>query len=125
MYCDYILGGKSFQNKKSHIHLSGDTSLRTGLIGKVCTAAPDEVKAEFKLLEMTKRLEKEQIVKKRKRAEELLKCKKIIYNAPVQAKRTVLKEHHHTIKRSSWRGLGHCLFWIGYTCHQDSQPFIS
>ena len=91
MYCDYILGGKSFQNKKSHIHLSGDTSFRTGLIVKVCTAAPDEVKAEFKLLEMTKRLEKEQIVKKRKRAEELLKCKKISTTPPSKQSKLYLR----------------------------------
>ena len=72
MHCNWELGGQNFQNAKARIHLSGDTSLRNGLISIVCANAPDDIKKQFTLLEKQKRLEKEQRAKKRKRQNELL-----------------------------------------------------
>ena len=72
MFCNWELGGKNFQNSKARIHLSGDPSLRNGLISNVCGSAPDEVKERFRLLEQSKRVETEQRAKKRKRMGELL-----------------------------------------------------
>ena len=72
MYCNWELGGKNFQKSKVRIHLSGDPSLRNGLISKVCGNAPDVVKEKFSLLERSKRLEREQKAKKHKRMTELL-----------------------------------------------------
>ena len=40
MYCGWKVGGKCFQNKKARVHLSGDSSLKTGLIVDVCVKAP-------------------------------------------------------------------------------------
>ena len=76
MHCDWEMGGKTFQNAKARIHLSGDPSLRNGMISRVCTAAPEEVKNKFKLLEMEKRKAKMLKTEKRKRAKELLSASK-------------------------------------------------
>lgn len=71
-YCHWELGGKNFQNSKARIHLSGDPSLRNGMISKVCERAPDTVKEKFTRLENSKRQEVKKKVEKRKRAQELL-----------------------------------------------------
>ena len=55
MHCDFQVGGRTFHNQKARIHLSGDKSLRNGLITTVCTGAPEEVKRQFAALEETKR----------------------------------------------------------------------
>ena len=76
MYCNWQVGGKNFQNGKARIHLSGDPSLRNGMIATVCPNAPDEVKREFANLEREKRQQKQKRFAKRQRAAELLKHKK-------------------------------------------------
>ena len=78
MHCSFRLGGKNFPNAKARIHLSGDPSLRNGLISIVCSNAPDAVKTQFGLLVRTKRLEKEHRLKKRKRRYELLRSNKAV-----------------------------------------------
>ena len=72
MYCNWELGGQNFQNSKARIHLSGDPSLRNGLISNICTMAPDEVKKQFAELEHAKREEKHVRVQKRIRMGQLL-----------------------------------------------------
>ena len=66
------LGGQNFQNSKVRIHLSGDPSLRNGLISNICTMAPDEVKKQFAELEHAKREEKHARVQKHIRMNQLL-----------------------------------------------------
>ena len=85
-HCNWELGGKNFQNSKVGIHLSGDPSLRNGLISVVCPRAPDEVKRRFTLLEQSKRMEKQLRCQKRKRDLTLLNSQ----NSPV-AKQTRLR----------------------------------
>ena len=68
MYCNFQIGGKNFPNVKARIHLSGDPSLRNGMISTVCSNAPNEVnsKVQFRNLVCTKnRLEKEERFRKR------------------------------------------------------------
>lgn len=72
-YCNWQMGGKHFQNGKARIHLSGDASLRNGMISTVCHAAPDNVKKKFSDLERLKRQQKQKRFAKRQRANELLK----------------------------------------------------
>ena len=55
MHCSWEMGGKNFQNNKARIHLSGDPSLRNGLVSSVCTVAPEYVKTKFVNLERGKR----------------------------------------------------------------------
>ena len=66
-HCNWELGDKNFQNSKERIHLSGDPSLRNGLISVVCPRDPDEVKRRFTLLEQSKRMETQLRCQKRKR----------------------------------------------------------
>ena len=40
MYCGWKVGGKSFQNQKARVHLSGDATLKSGLIMELCEKAP-------------------------------------------------------------------------------------
>ena len=75
MYCNFELGGKSFQNRKARIHLSGNPKLRNAIISKVCMSAPEDVKKRFTALVENKRMAKENEIKKRKRVKELLKSK--------------------------------------------------
>lgn len=72
MHCGWKLGGKNFQNVKARIHLSGDLSLRNGMISKVCDKAPPEIQKQFTALEKEKRIGKDQQSRSRKRAQELL-----------------------------------------------------
>ena len=46
-FCKGTIGGKIFPNAKARIHLSGDKSLRNGMIATVCPRAPDEIKEQF------------------------------------------------------------------------------
>ena len=85
MHCGWRVGGKNFQNNKARIHLSGDATLRNGLITQVCTKASKEVQQEFAKLERDKRLEKSIKVMSRKRAAELNLIKK--YSSPAGKKR--------------------------------------
>lgn len=71
-YCGWRLGGKNFQNSKARVHLSGDPTLRNGMIAKVCTRAPDHIKDKFASSERASRKEKKSEQQKRKRASELL-----------------------------------------------------
>ena len=73
IHCGWELGGKNFQNSnKARIHLSGDPTLRTGFISRLCVTAPNEVKQQFATLERTLRAARKKKVKKRKRAKVLL-----------------------------------------------------
>lgn len=72
-YCNFVLGGKAFQNAKARIHLSGDSSLRNGTVAVVCPSAPTHVKKQFQLLVATKRAEIKDENARRKRKGELLK----------------------------------------------------
>ena len=74
MHCGWHLGGKNFQNMKARVHLSGDASLRNGLINQVCDAAPPDVMEQFSLLERESRRVKKQKLESRKRAHELMKA---------------------------------------------------
>ena len=71
-FCSWELGGKNFQNNKARIHLSGDHSLRNGLVSRVCSAAPDRIKQKFTALERVKRDRKRTRIAKRARGKELL-----------------------------------------------------
>ena len=72
IHCGWHLGGKNFQNSKARIHLSGDSSLRSGLISQVCDSAPAEIMEQFALLERVSRKEKAAKKASRKRANELM-----------------------------------------------------
>ena len=72
MYCAWKVGGQIFPTEKARVHLSGDATLKTGLITNLCEKAPDIVKKEFATLERNKRLEKNQRVQSAKRAAELM-----------------------------------------------------
>ena len=72
-FCNFKLGGKAFPNKKARIHLSGDASLRNGIVSTVCAVAPADIKKQFSLLVQTKRMELDLAKAKRKRKAELLK----------------------------------------------------
>ena len=89
-HCDWVLGGKNFQNCKVRIHLSGDPSLRNGIVSAVCPRAPENVKQQFTLLTHTKRMEKRLRSQKRKRSLELLN------NSPV-TKQTRLRVTAETL----------------------------
>ena len=71
-FCTFQMGGKCFPNMKARIHLSGDPSLRNGVVGQVCKEAPDKVKQKFANLVKAKRKTKEEIASKRKRQQEVL-----------------------------------------------------
>ena len=77
MFCQVRLGGKVFPNRRARIHLSGDPTLRNGIVSRVCTAAPIDVKARFTALVIEKRTTKAANDSKRKRAEEVLRSKRI------------------------------------------------
>ena len=66
------IGGKDFQNSKDRVHLSGNVTLRSGLISQLCDKAPEHVKEQFTKLEIKKRKEKIAKSLNRKRAVELL-----------------------------------------------------
>ena len=72
IHCNWRMGGKSFHNEKARVHLSGDQTLRCGLITQVCTKAPEHIKKLFQKLEREKRQMKQETAIKRKRAAELL-----------------------------------------------------
>ena len=72
IYCNWRLGGKNFQNQKARVHLSGDNSLRSGLITEVCKKAPSDIQEQFKKLERVNRQNKIAERGKRKHAAELL-----------------------------------------------------
>ena len=71
VHCNYHLGGKVFPNLKARIHLSGDASLRSGIISQVCTRAPEEVQQKFRSIIAKKAAEKEAKDAQRKRVREL------------------------------------------------------
>ena len=71
MHCSFIIGGKVFPNAKARIHLSGDKSLRNGIISQVCDKVSAEDAAKFVAIVKQKNSEREQIRQKRKRADEL------------------------------------------------------
>lgn len=70
-HCNFHIGGKVFPNVKARIHLSGDPSLRSGIIANVCTKAPEEVQKKFRAIIAKKAEEKAQRLSQRKRAREL------------------------------------------------------
>ena len=72
-FCGFSLGGKVFPNSKARIHLSGDESLRSGLISKICSRAPDKIKKQFQRICNEKNVDREARLQSRKRAAELLK----------------------------------------------------
>ena len=72
MHCNWELGGRNFQNNKARIHLSGDPTLRSGLVSRICHAAPDNIKLRFATLERTKRANKASRAEKRRRSQVLL-----------------------------------------------------
>ena len=47
-HCNFQLGGKVFPNEKARIHLSGDASLRNGMISMVCSLVPEDVQKQFR-----------------------------------------------------------------------------
>ena len=71
-FCGWQLGGKCFANSKARIHLSGDPTLKNGMVADVCDLAPAKIKAQFQALERLKRTEKEQKQLTRKRGAELM-----------------------------------------------------
>ena len=72
MFCGLEIGGKTFPNSKARVHLSGDSSLKTGLISTLCANAPEDIKAQFTVLEKAKRAERKQKLDSRKRGAELM-----------------------------------------------------
>ena len=75
VHCNYHLGGKIFPNAKARIHLSGDTSLRNGMISQVCTRAPEDVQKKFRAIIKAKEEDRQRKNAKRKRAAELLEAR--------------------------------------------------
>ena len=73
MFCGFEIGGKCFPNQKARVHLSGDSSLKTGLISTLCTNAPEDIKVQFTVLEKAKRAERANQLATRKRGAELMK----------------------------------------------------
>lgn len=71
-FCNFEVGGKAFSNVKARIHLSGDISLKTGLVSSLCSKAPAAIKEQFVVLEKAKRLERKAKQASRKRGSELL-----------------------------------------------------
>ena len=85
-FCSWELGGKNFQNNKARIHLSGDHSLRNGLVSRVCIAAPDDIKQKFSALERVSRENKLNRKAKRSRGKELLGANKKAKSPTIQSK---------------------------------------
>ena len=71
-FCKHEIGDKSFPNAKARVHLSGDVTLKTGLISVLCPKAPSDVKEQFALLEKTRRLQRAAKQRSRKRGLELM-----------------------------------------------------
>ena len=119
-FCNWELGGKNFQNDKARIHLSGDPSLRNGLISVVCPRAPDEVKRRFTLLEQSKRMEKDQRHQKRKRGLALLNPR----NSPVTKQtrlRATLSTLAHEDVDDSW---GEAFFGLDIAAFKIAHPLF-
>ena len=70
-HCNFELGGKVFPNEKARIHLSGDASLRNGMIAVVCPRASEDVQQQFREIIAEKRAAKLKEKQCRKRAREL------------------------------------------------------
>ena len=70
-HCNLRIGDKIFPNHKARIHLSGDVSLRNGVISQVCTRAPEEVQKQFREIIARKAEVKKRKDEIRKRAREL------------------------------------------------------
>ena len=83
-FCNWEMGGENFQNNKARIHLSGDHTLRNGLVSQVCNAAPDNIKQKFTALERLSRISKAKKKAKRQRAKELLGGNKKSKNSPTR-----------------------------------------
>ena len=81
-----IRGGGDFQNEKPRVHLSGDNSLRTGLMTEVCTKAPKSINRQFTLLERSKLQARDARLEEKKREAELLAA------TPVLSKRRKVRE---------------------------------
>ena len=71
-HCNWQLGGKISPNSKARIHLSGDTSLRNGMISQVCTRAPEDVQKKFRQIIKEKEEQRQIKLAKRKRVEQLV-----------------------------------------------------
>ena len=75
VHYNYHLGYKIFPNAKARIHLSGDTSLRNGMISQVCTRAPEDVQKKFRAIIKAKEEDRQRKNAKRKRVAELLEAR--------------------------------------------------
>ena len=122
MHCSFRLGGKNFPNAKERIHLSGDPSLRNGLISIVCSNAPDAVKTQFGLLVRTKRLEKEHRLKKRKRRDELLRSNKTAISPLKQSRLAVTPPSlADDVVDDAW---GEAFFGLDISVNKIQQPLF-
>ena len=91
IHCSWEMGGRNFQNNKARIHLSGDPTLRSGLVSRVCTVAPENVKAKFANLERVKRENSKSSREKRRRSEVLLAAKGHADTTPTKQSRLQYK----------------------------------
>ena len=91
-FCKGTIGGKIFPNAKARIHLSGDKSLRNGMIVTVCPRAPDEIKEQFVGIIKHKEAQKKLKLQKRKRAEELRRSNSL--SSPAKQTRLGFGKHN-------------------------------
>ena len=92
-HCNFQLGGKVFPNEKARIHLSGDASLRNGMISMVCSLVPEDVQKQFREIIARKAEAKKKRTEIRKRARELTSAN---FQAASPAKQSKLSLSSHT-----------------------------
>ena len=124
-FCGWKLGGKNFQNIKARIHLSGDSSLRNGLITKVCDKAPAAIMKQFTILEQFKRDEKNRKSQSRKRAQELFHNSPLTPSSkkPKQQKKLPFAPDVLSAEEvdSAW---GLCFFGLDIAPNKATQPLF-
>jgi len=96
-YCDFKIGGRVFANAKARIHLSGDVTLKNGMVGRVCEKAPEEVQKQFALLERSKRADARNKALTRKRGNEMLAASPSPEQKQKRSRQTQLPFIHTTL----------------------------
>ena len=123
-FCNWQVGGKNFQNAKARIHLSGDPSLRNGIVAFVCPTAPDDVKKKFADLERAKREQKQKRFAKRQRAQELLgQNEKAASGTPPQ-KQSKLRYRNRATAEEIDKAWGEAFFGLDIPAHKVDRPLF-
>ena len=122
IHCGYEIGGKVFPNAKARIHLSGDNSLRNGIISQVCTRASDDIKKKFVAIIKEKQEQKDFKVAKRKRAQELKRSNS--WSSPAKQSKLGLNKRNTLKDRDVDDAWGRAFFGLDISFRKIDKPLF-